>query len=263
MLAILAACGDNPNKPGSKTTPASVAVSAGNNQVGLPDAPLATPVAVQVLNAQSSPLANTTVTFNVITGGGSVANAASTTVTTDADGKAQVGWVLGEGSVRQVLEAKAGSVTTRLRAVVDTSRVMYLSVRDTAAVGDTIRVWTAVGLANAPGEAWGSAISMLSWSDTTLVRLTYRLGAADPGMKFYSHIAPSGSMVTSAASLPGNTTSSATGGPRLFGIDFVVKPGAKGKDVHFTLSSSALVGAGTFTDLHNSVGVVGATVHVK
>lgn len=264
VLATLAAChGDGPNKPPNLTTPASVSVTAGNNQTGLPGAPLATPVSVQVLNAQNSPLANSTVTFSVVTGSGSVASATSTTVTTDADGKAQTTWVLGEGSVRQLLQAKAGNATARLRAVVDTSRVMYLSVRDTVAVGDTIRVWTAVGLENAPGEAWGSAISVLNWGDTNSVRLTYRLAVADPSLKFFSHIGATGTAVASAASLPTNSSGSATGGPRMFGIDFVVKPAAKGKDVQFTLGATALVGARTFTNLRTSVGVVGATVHVQ
>ena len=264
VLAILAAsCGDNPNKPVNTNAPASLAVSAGNDQTGLPNAPLATPVAVQVFNGRNAPLANTTVTFNVVTGGGNVANASSASVTTDADGIARTSWVLGGGSVRQLLEAKAGNAATRLRAVVDTSRVMYLSVRDTAVVGDTIRVWTAVGLANAPGEVWGSAISILSWGDTSAVRLTYRLGVADPTMKFFSHIAPAGNMVTAAASLPGNNSANPAGGPRLFGIDFIVRSAAKGKDIHFTLGSTALVGAGTFTDLSSAIGAVGATVHVK
>ena len=53
VLAILAAsCGDNPNTPVNTNAPASLAVSAGNDQTGLPNAPLATPVADTVLVLQ-------------------------------------------------------------------------------------------------------------------------------------------------------------------------------------------------------------------
>jgi hypothetical protein len=218
---------------------------------------------VRVTNAQGSPLANSTLSFSVLTGSGSVASAASTTVTTDADGVAQTTWVLGAGSVRQYLEAKAGNATARLRAVVDTSRLMYLSVRDTAAVGDTLHLWTAVGLANAEGEAWGAAVTILSWGDTSYVTRTSRLTAADAQMRSFSHLALSKNSVTLAASLPTNASTSATAGPRMFAIDFVVRSAAKGKDINFTLANPALVGARTFTDLHGSVGAVGATVHVQ
>lgn len=260
VLVVAAACSDNPTKPVNSNTPAAITLTAGDGQVGMPGASLAAPLVARVTNSRGNPIAGAAVSFTVTRGFGTVA---SSTVTTDANGQATTTWSLGDGSVRQLLTIKAGSVSQLATARVDTTRTLYLSVRDTANVGDTLHVWASVGLAQAPGEAWGSLVSIFGWNDTSYVKaLSY--SRADSHMEFFNVFGQTMRTLQTASSFPENQASNIDGGPRIFALNFLVKPGASGKDVSFTIGSSALVGARTFTDLRNSVGgTVGATVHVR
>lgn len=260
VLGILAGCGDDPHKPKvDPTKPAAIAVTSGANQVGAPSAPLPAPIVAHVTNAQGTGIAGAPVAFSVVRGLGMVANAPTTTVTTDGAGNAQVGWTLGNGAVRQQIAVTAGTVTQSVDATVDTSRALYISLRDTANVGDTLRVWAAAGLAGAPGEVWGAVMSTLTWTDTGYVT-PFRIVRVDSSARFYYHFAPSGKMLTTAASFPTNPAGT---GPRMWALDYVVKAAAKGHDVVFTFSASDLVAARTFVDLKNAVTPVGATVHIR
>ena len=74
-LLAVAACSDSPTKGGNNGTPAAIAISAGNNQVGMPGTPLAAPIAARVTNAQGNPVSGKAVDFTVTRGGGTVASA--------------------------------------------------------------------------------------------------------------------------------------------------------------------------------------------
>ena len=58
VLAVAAACSDSPNKPRNENSPAAVAVTAGEGQVGMPGTMLAAPVKARVTNARGNALAN-------------------------------------------------------------------------------------------------------------------------------------------------------------------------------------------------------------
>jgi hypothetical protein len=108
FAAFLAACGDS---SGPRIgPPASLTPVTGNGQSGAVATLLATPISVRVTDASGQPVRNTTVTFVVTSGGGSVNPA---TATTDATGTATTRWTLGtNASQEQRLEARVTGVTT-------------------------------------------------------------------------------------------------------------------------------------------------------
>jgi hypothetical protein len=76
--------------------PASIEVAAGDGQIGLTGDPINIPPAVLVRDGAGRPFAGAEVSFAVTGGTGS---ATGTTVTTDAEGVAEVGsWILGSGA---------------------------------------------------------------------------------------------------------------------------------------------------------------------
>ena len=101
----LAACGGGDG--GTGPSPNSIAVSAGNNQVGAAGAALAESLAVIVKDQSGAPLANVTVTFAVTAGGGSVW---PTSRVTDASGIAKTRRTLGPNAGTQTVSATAGSL---------------------------------------------------------------------------------------------------------------------------------------------------------
>jgi plastocyanin len=100
----LAACGGG---DGTGPSPNSIAVSAGNNQVGAAGAALAESLAVIVKDQSGAALANVTVTFAVTAGGGSVS---PTSRVTDASGIAKTRRTLGPNAGTQTVSATAGSL---------------------------------------------------------------------------------------------------------------------------------------------------------
>ncbi|HSU17598.1 leishmanolysin-related zinc metalloendopeptidase [Longimicrobium sp.] len=85
--------------------PATVTISAGDNQAAMAGSAVPTAPAVLVRDASNAPLAGVPVTFSVSGGGGSVTSA---TTTTDGSGIARVGsWVLGSPATMNTLSATA------------------------------------------------------------------------------------------------------------------------------------------------------------
>lgn len=83
--------GTEPNPPG--TTPAAIAITAGNNQTFRVNAAVPVRPAVRVTASNGSPVPGIAVTFAVVSGGGSLT---AHTATTDAQGITTVGsWTLG------------------------------------------------------------------------------------------------------------------------------------------------------------------------
>jgi len=101
----LAACGGGDG--GTGPSPNSIAVSAGNNQVGAAGAALAESLAVIVKDQSGAALANVTVTFAVTAGGGSVS---PTSRVTDVSGIAKTRRTLGPNAGTQTVSATAGSL---------------------------------------------------------------------------------------------------------------------------------------------------------
>lgn len=246
-----AACGsDGPANGGNNSTAAAVAISAGNNQVGMPGAPLATPIAARVTNAQGNPVAGKPVTFTVTRGSGTVAAA---TVTTDNDGVAQTTWTLGSGAVTQTVKASIGSVQQLATAVVDTTRSLFLlAERDTVSVNDTIWLNVYAGT-SALGEARGAVQETFVNQNSSAAQLAaiiyYRPELIDNSGS-ESHL----SILTSE---PTNTAAR----ERYLRLGYVAVLGKR--DVQFTHAVAAFYAARTFNDLLSRVGVVGANVHIR
>ena len=136
-LMALAACSDSsaptslPSNSGSSgttqppstptSTPATIAISAGNNQSAYSGAAVSVDPAVIVKDAHGAPVAGVTVTFTIAMGGGNVANA---TAVTNAQGIATAGqWILGAGSGTNYLDATTNGLPT-VRFVADAKAVV-------------------------------------------------------------------------------------------------------------------------------------------
>lgn len=86
----------------------TIALSAGNAQVGQVSAALATALAVLVTDANGDPVAGETVAWQVGAGAGTVSGATSVT---DADGIASITWTLGPATGPQVVTAGVDGLT--------------------------------------------------------------------------------------------------------------------------------------------------------
>lgn len=97
--------------------PAQLAITAGNNQEADPGEAVATNPTVALRDAFNTPIANSTVTFTITGGGGTIAGGGSAQVTTNAQGVATVGpWVLGTTPGPNTLRASAGTVQVTFSA---------------------------------------------------------------------------------------------------------------------------------------------------
>jgi adhesin/invasin len=142
-LVGAAACGDTTftNAVFAVATTVTVA-AASQNQTATVGQPLPQPISVQVTDASGNPIIGAVVTWTVLTGGGSVSQATSTT---DASGNATVIWTLG---------TTAG--TNTLRASIATGASADISATGVAAAGAAMSIVSgnnqsiAVGAASAP-----------------------------------------------------------------------------------------------------------------
>ncbi|HXY29756.1 MAG TPA: hypothetical protein VEI06_03520 [Gemmatimonadaceae bacterium] len=104
MIPLLAGCTTTTSISGS---PAILIKRSGDNQTGPVNTLLRMPVIAEVVNGSAVPLQGVTVTFTVVSGGGSTSDQ---TVTTDVNGDAQVRWVLGATVGDQDLRASVVGV---------------------------------------------------------------------------------------------------------------------------------------------------------
>jgi len=109
VLGVLAAvnCGGG-GDGGTGPTPNTIAVSAGNNQVGAAGTALPESLAVIVRDQGGAPLAGVNVTFTITAGGGSVSPASRAT---NAAGIAKTSRTLGPNAGTQTVNAGSGSLT--------------------------------------------------------------------------------------------------------------------------------------------------------
>src|SRR5688572_19748525 len=76
-VAALVSCGDDGNV--DPPVPVAIAGISGNDQQGTPGMALPLPLSVQVTDAAGNPASGTAVTWSVLSGGGSISPASSTT----------------------------------------------------------------------------------------------------------------------------------------------------------------------------------------
>ena len=250
-LLAVAACSDGPNKGGDHSTPAAIAMSSGDNQVGMPGTPLASPIAVRVTNSQGNPVAGTSVDFTVARGEGTVASA---TAATDNNGVARTVWTLGSGSVRQEVKATINSLVQSAIATVDTSRSLFLlPMRDTVSAGDTIWLSLISGTTGLSGEVRGAAQETIVNSTPTAARL---VSIMYTGGEYFDYSGNSGTLNLMTAG-PVNPYPRQT----YMRVGYVTTSGTR--TIKFTHSAAGFVGARTFTDLLPRVSVVGASVYIR
>jgi adhesin/invasin len=98
------------NATGTAGSPATVVVHLGNNQVALQGTPVPVAPTVKVTDAGGNPVAGATVTFSVLSGGGS---ASGLNQLTDALGLAAAGsWTLGAGAPNTLVATVTGTAIT-------------------------------------------------------------------------------------------------------------------------------------------------------
>jgi uncharacterized protein YjdB len=162
-------CGDSPTAPGSPEpqptpTPAAPAPTPGGSdggivlvsgdvQVGVAGGALGRAVVVRIVDSRNQPVANTTVGFQVASGGGSATPAQAQT---DAEGRAQALWTLGstpgEQSLRVVAPNGTLTVTATAAASATATVLQKLSGDDqTAAPGSAVPLPLVVRAADAAG----------------------------------------------------------------------------------------------------------------
>lgn len=257
VAIALTACGsDGPSKGGDNSNAAAISFSSGNNQVGVPGTPLASPLAAVVTNSQGNPVAGKTVTFTVVRGSGSVAAA---TVTTDNNGVAQTSWTLGNGAVRQNVKASVGTVNQLATATVDTTRSLFLMAeKDTVSVGDTIWIGVIAGTSGLGGETRGAINESIVTSipaAATLTQPVYYYYAND----YITYVRPNGGTVNFVTSGPSDSDAR----QKYLRVGYLAKSFGAAHDIQFTHAVTEFFGARTFNDLRDRVSVVGTLVHIR
>jgi len=176
-LTLIVACSGGaattvnpPPPPPGGTTPAVLAVQAGDGQQAEPGAALTIKPTVAVKDAAGLGVAGVTVTFSIDSGGGSLQ---ATSATTGSDGTASPGnWQLGTSEGRNVISATAGSLTKV--KLVATAVVSVGSVPATTlpSSGGSITV-------SQPGALHGFSLNIPSGSypASTTWNITYRSGS--------------------------------------------------------------------------------------
>jgi hypothetical protein len=116
LFAALAACSDGPSQPDTAGPPAAL-VASGAAARGAAGTPVTAKIAVRDANGRGVP--NQTVSFAVVTGGGSLAG---TTATSDANGEVTLpAWTLGKTASTQLVRATLGTLSLDVPATVATS----------------------------------------------------------------------------------------------------------------------------------------------
>ncbi len=130
---------------GTGPTPNTIAVSAGNNQVGAAGTALPESLAVIVRDQGGAPLAGVNVTFTITAGGGSVSPTARST---SASGIAKTLRTLGPGAGTQTVTAAAGSLTpVQFSAVSQINGAVNIANSTTGPLTDTVGATKAESLA--------------------------------------------------------------------------------------------------------------------
>jgi hypothetical protein len=111
LAASLVACGGGNDAPPAVST---INVSSGNNQTAAAGAKVADPIVLTLVDAGGSPVANTSASASVATGGGSLG---TTSYTSDTSGKITIStWTLGTTAGDQTLSVTSGTAKATVTA---------------------------------------------------------------------------------------------------------------------------------------------------
>jgi hypothetical protein len=156
-LTVAAACGNttDPGPAAKDITPATITALSADTLRGTVGSAASLPLTVTVKNAAGEPLDTVLVTFTVVTGNGSVANAA---VRTNASGQASTTWTLGGVVGLQTVTASAGALAPiTFRAVATVGAVSAVAKvqgdAQTAAVNSNVAVVPQVKVTDRFGNA--------------------------------------------------------------------------------------------------------------
>ena len=134
LLLSGAACHDNNVTNAVSLAATSITRSASNGAVGLVGQPLAQPIVVHVLDQNGASLANATVTWTILFGGGSLSAATSQT---DVNGNAAIAWTLGPASGADSLHAAiANGASVTIAATAHSAQITSATGDITASVND-------------------------------------------------------------------------------------------------------------------------------
>ena len=228
-VAIFVACNDTTDPTGSSDLQFAVVIQAGDGQSATAGTAVATPPAVMVLDAAGLGVAGTSVTFSVISGGGSVTGSPAVT---NGNGIATVdGWTLGtaagaNNNMLRAVAAEIDSVTFTASATPASAAVITISAGD----AQSATVGTAVALAPEVrvDDQFGNPVPGVSVTFMSPIAETVTGGVVvtDP-----NGIARVGNWIVSKAGLDANTlTASAAGASSAVIV-------ATGVDLQWTLES--------------------------
>lgn len=156
-LGVLAACGDDGPVDPPGPEPASIAITAGNNQTEGVNTAVDVAPQVRVLDAEGAPVGNVTVTFAVTAGGGTITGA---TPKTSGSGYASVGsWTLGPaGGINTLTATVAGlpaatfNATGQAPTATPANVALYVGGGQTAQVAAPIPAPPTVRVTSAGGQ---------------------------------------------------------------------------------------------------------------
>ncbi len=132
---------------GTAGTPTSLVVSSGNTQTGTAGSPLAASIQVLVSDTNANPVPSVSVTWTVLTGGGSV----TATSTTNSSGIAAATWTLG---------TTAGANTAKAELTSNAALNTNFSATGTAGTPTQISITGGNSQSASLGAALGSALSV-------------------------------------------------------------------------------------------------------
>lgn len=156
----------------SAVEPLYLLPTAGNNQNGFSLEPLAMNRVI-LLGSDRSPIAGATVTWTVLTGGGSVNPVTSVT---NEQGIASTTWTLGPAQGEQTLQARAGDQTAVFSAFVDDP---CTSTRPFSAITAADRALTAGDCVLPSGPLAGSFVEYFTYAPTTAQSAVYTMSSTE------------------------------------------------------------------------------------
>lgn len=144
--------------------------NAGNNQSGFSLEPLSA-TSVVLLGSDRAPIAGATITWTVLTGGGSVSPATSVT---NAQGVASTTWTLGPAQGEQTLQARAGDQVAVFSAFVANP---CTSARPFSAITAANRALTTGDCVLPSGPLAGSFVEYFNYAPTTAQAAVYTMSS--------------------------------------------------------------------------------------
>ena len=149
----------------------SLSIVSGGNQTGLTGEALVNPFVIEVRDQYDDPMAGVTVTFGVLTGGGSLSAA---TATTDANGRAESTLTLGSGTGTNTVEVSVEGITEAaiFNAVAELLQFDLTVPSSTSLIHVPLKVRTVDGAARTI-ESIADLYDALGGADTVKLLITY------------------------------------------------------------------------------------------